>query len=1028
MNKQKNFKINSLVISRLMTTIGFCALVVIFILSAVPASALDTGLEYGTYTGLGTTDLRITIMKIVRIFLGFVGIIAILIIMYGGYVWMTSAGNEEKISQAKKILTNAIIGLLIIFFAFAIVSFIINALQEGTSGYPPSGPPPSGCENCDLLGSGIIESVYPTPFALDVSRNTNIMVTFKVNVKSNTIIKDCDSLPCSGELISDNVKIFPYNQDEDDAKLADDEVLASTADGRTFVFNPIDYLGDGVSNAWYATKLTDGIMIDDSQSAFPGSKNYFLWRFEIGTRLDLDPVEIEGVFPRPDNEGDIYDLTPASKSQSEIQIISGPKTQVTASNLVDFPATKINDIFSSATVNGNYSGDKDAVICVSYNGSTVSVNPKAAGAVDCSGADITGGIFCLNSQVEVFGSAAVLGCGLNFKIDELQAGNQWYFPVVAEQVADTLKINNKIYTYGLDIDSGVTVADVAANIVKAINVDGQSQVTAEGTGSIVFLQAKTAGPSGNFSVSFSDGSGVWAKLLSLIGGDDPDFESEVQSVPDEPRNVVITIGFNEALDISRLPTKTDINEDRLRIEYQDLSGNWQIVPGRFLFSNQYQTVEFLAEDECKDSLGNPIINSCGDKIYCLPVNMDHCQNNSGVICQSDADCSTSGDKCVYEATNYRVSVKAGLLKDCDQGDPASCADPNFSYCSAVPSGNGFSCNNTADGLGQFYPEVAVVANGVADASNNSFNANNNTYILSNGTVGQADGPQEQSNQSNYNLNQGDPLTQGDDLIWSFYVNKSIDLTAPVLTGVGPIINDAGVSLTSAPQADFNKIMMSSTLKPDSGYKDGSCRCSISSDCATDMICENNKCKSTSQTEEYCWKDLDCNPYDGGKEPLCINRRYVSLLDRSTSPVAWWISSQNLDIDQDTWADITRGLIQHTKFLELNKYGADFGSGIKNVYQNCYLPSEGPGTISGHCSLTDNNCQIDSDCLTGEICVVCDPDTGVGCCGVSIAGNPPKPYCCNGVASELSCQRCNVDTERVCNNDFDCPAGQACVGL
>src|SRR3989344_4352022 len=117
MNK-KNSIFNSLGLARI-TTISFLTLVVIFVFGVMPALAqLQTGLEYGTYTGLGTQDIRITIMKIIRIFLGLVGIIAIILIMYGGYVWMTSAGNPEKVEQAKKILRNAAIGLLIIFSAF----------------------------------------------------------------------------------------------------------------------------------------------------------------------------------------------------------------------------------------------------------------------------------------------------------------------------------------------------------------------------------------------------------------------------------------------------------------------------------------------------------------------------------------------------------------------------------------------------------------------------------------------------------------------------------------------------------------------------------------------------------------------------------------------------------------------------------------------------------------------------------------------------------------------------------------------
>jgi hypothetical protein len=105
---------------------------VLFAFSVMPALALDTGLNYGTFTGLGTQDLREGVMNIINLLLGFLGIIAIIIILYGGFVWLTSAGNEEKVSQAKKIITAGIIGLIIIFVSFAIATFVIESLIDAT--------------------------------------------------------------------------------------------------------------------------------------------------------------------------------------------------------------------------------------------------------------------------------------------------------------------------------------------------------------------------------------------------------------------------------------------------------------------------------------------------------------------------------------------------------------------------------------------------------------------------------------------------------------------------------------------------------------------------------------------------------------------------------------------------------------------------------------------------------------------------------------------------------------------------------
>jgi len=109
------------------------SLVSLFVVSALPALAtLDVGLGYGTYTGLGTKDLREGVMAIVRVLFGFLGIIAIIIMLYGGFVWFTAAGNEENVGKAKKIITAGIIGLVIIFISYAIATFVIGQLILAT--------------------------------------------------------------------------------------------------------------------------------------------------------------------------------------------------------------------------------------------------------------------------------------------------------------------------------------------------------------------------------------------------------------------------------------------------------------------------------------------------------------------------------------------------------------------------------------------------------------------------------------------------------------------------------------------------------------------------------------------------------------------------------------------------------------------------------------------------------------------------------------------------------------------------------
>src|SRR3989338_6557076 len=115
---------------------------------AIFAAPADFGLSDLAGLGLGgAQDPRLIIVNIIRILLGFLGILAVIIVLYGGFVWMTSGGNAQKIEKAKKILINGLIGLAIILSAYAIVSFVIWQFQKILN------PPPVACSPIDATQS-----------------------------------------------------------------------------------------------------------------------------------------------------------------------------------------------------------------------------------------------------------------------------------------------------------------------------------------------------------------------------------------------------------------------------------------------------------------------------------------------------------------------------------------------------------------------------------------------------------------------------------------------------------------------------------------------------------------------------------------------------------------------------------------------------------------------------------------------------------------------------------------------------------
>lgn len=109
------------------------------LLAALPVLAQSVGqlgIEYGTATGLGTADIRSTMASIINVALGLLGIVAVVIIVAGGFIWMTSGGNDEKVEKAKNMIFMGIVGLAIILSAYAIATFVISQLTRATGALP----------------------------------------------------------------------------------------------------------------------------------------------------------------------------------------------------------------------------------------------------------------------------------------------------------------------------------------------------------------------------------------------------------------------------------------------------------------------------------------------------------------------------------------------------------------------------------------------------------------------------------------------------------------------------------------------------------------------------------------------------------------------------------------------------------------------------------------------------------------------------------------------------------------------------
>lgn len=127
--------------TRMKKFVGFAATAAIAAATALPAVTFAQGTLNANDLGVGAIsndiklgggDVRQTAARIINVALGFLGIIAVVIVLVGGFKYMVSGGNEDKTTEAKNLIVSGIIGLAIILSAWAITSFVISNLLSAT--------------------------------------------------------------------------------------------------------------------------------------------------------------------------------------------------------------------------------------------------------------------------------------------------------------------------------------------------------------------------------------------------------------------------------------------------------------------------------------------------------------------------------------------------------------------------------------------------------------------------------------------------------------------------------------------------------------------------------------------------------------------------------------------------------------------------------------------------------------------------------------------------------------------------------
>lgn len=79
------------------------------------------------------TSIGLIVGSVILTSLGLLGVIFVVLLTYGGFLWLTSAGEEERAKKARDLIVNSLIGILIVIAAYSIAYFVLSRLAPAVT-------------------------------------------------------------------------------------------------------------------------------------------------------------------------------------------------------------------------------------------------------------------------------------------------------------------------------------------------------------------------------------------------------------------------------------------------------------------------------------------------------------------------------------------------------------------------------------------------------------------------------------------------------------------------------------------------------------------------------------------------------------------------------------------------------------------------------------------------------------------------------------------------------------------------------
>ncbi len=298
-------RISQLFFVLVLTSVCSLPFVPAFAYAQISNDATDSVASSAGFSSMSVYEILGTL---INVFLGLLGVVFLLLVLYAGFLWMTAGGDDKQVDKAKKMLINATVGLVITLSAYAITTFIVNWISQGT-GLGGNGSGTNGGVSVERLsgslGSGALRDHYPLRNATDVARNTRIIVTFRDAMDIESFISGYDTAGTPTDvsddivataILSENISIYQTANGIETALT--DVSVAFSDDLKTFVFDPATYLGSSTESVSYTVFLSPNILDANADEVFTGSNSSgYEWSFETGTTIDTIAPTVQSIIP-----------------------------------------------------------------------------------------------------------------------------------------------------------------------------------------------------------------------------------------------------------------------------------------------------------------------------------------------------------------------------------------------------------------------------------------------------------------------------------------------------------------------------------------------------------------------------------------------------------------------------------------------------------------------------------------------------------------------------------------------------------